>query len=218
MTCWSSCRTRRRPRRGRSTARALVREADVSADLFICRRLPFEEERDLIGTLTYAAGHEGVRVYGEHDHARQPGSAGRETRGGSGRTVKDVIEAWLQRAETDILAIKNCLYGPFPSPETAAYHAKQAAEKIIKAGLISAGVHPPKEHALEKLLALFPPGHPLLPLFRPLQHLSPYISAFRYPGSPERPDIPVPSLAEVEGWLPQILAARDAVAAAGGGS
>ena len=95
--------------------------------------------------------------------------------------VEDVVAAWLKRAEIDLKSIRNALYGPEPSPESAAYHCQQAAEKIIKAGLISAGVHPPKEHDLEKLTQLLPAGHALIPVFRPLEHLSEYITAFRYP-------------------------------------
>jgi HEPN domain-containing protein len=80
---------------------------------------------------------------------------------------------------------------------------------IIKAGLISAEVHPPKEHDLSKLIQLLSPGHALIPVFRPLEHLSKYITAFRYPGGPE---VPVPSLPQIEGWLAQLVNAKDAVA------
>lgn len=187
----------------------LTRQASVSAEVLAFRRHVFEQERDLIGTLCYTVAREGVPIY--DDRASFPHRNSLVTVGGRKPTVKDVIGRWLKRADIDLKAIRNSLYGPEPSPESAAYHCQQAAEKIIKAGLITAGVHPPKQHDLRQLNALLPPGHPLARLFRPLEPLSAYITAFRYP---DEPNIPVPSLAEIEGWLGQIVNVKDAVARA----
>jgi predicted nucleotidyltransferase/HEPN domain-containing protein len=185
----------------------LTRQASVSADVLAFRRQVFEQERDLIGTLFYTVAREGVLIYKNHGSPPNSGSPP-ITAGGRKPTVKDVIGRWLKRAQIDLTAIRNSLYGPEPSPESAAYHCQQAAEEIIKAGLIAAGVHPPKEHNLRELNALLPPDHPLAPAFRPLEALSAYITAFRYP---DEPDIPVPSLREVEAWLAKLTEARDAV-------
>lgn len=87
-------------------------------------------------------------------------------------------------------------------------HCQQAAEKIIMAGLITAGVHPPKEHDLRKLKALLPPGHALVPVFLPLEPLIAYINAFRYP---DEPDIPVPPLSRIEAWRAKLAGAKDQV-------
>jgi HEPN domain-containing protein len=197
---------------GLASTYELAWKARVPADVFACARDVFEQERNLIGTMCYTVAREGVAIY-DGDRGSPPNSnsvhvASRESR----RTVTDVIGHWLKRAEIDIKIVRNCLDGPVPSPEGAAYHCQQAAEKIIKAGLISAGVHPPKEHDLRKLTRLFPPGHALTPVFRPLQHLSKYIAAFRYPEPANCPETPVPSLQEIEGWLAQLVSARDAVA------
>jgi HEPN domain-containing protein len=182
-------------------------QASVSADVLAFRRHVFDQERDLIGTLCYTVAREGVPIYDDRGSLPYRNSPP-ITVGGRKPTVKDVIGRWLKRAETDLQIVRNCLDGPVPSPEGAAYHCQQAAEKVIKAGLIAAGVHPPKEHDVGKLTVLFPPGHALIPVFRPLEHLSKYITAFRYP---DEPDIPVPSLREIEAWLAKLTDARDAV-------
>jgi predicted nucleotidyltransferase/HEPN domain-containing protein len=186
----------------------LTRQASVSADILAFRRHVFAQERDLIGTLCYTVAREGVLIYKNHGSPPKSGSPPM-TAGEKKPTLKDVIDRCLKRADIDLTAIRNLLYGPEPSPESAAYHCQQAAEKIIKAGLISASVHPPKEHGLGELIKLFPPGHALVPVFRPLEHLSKYITAFRYPDGPE---VPVPSLHEIEGWLAQLVSAKGAVA------
>lgn len=185
----------------------LAGEAPVPADVLAFRRHVFATERDLIGTLFYTVAREGVLIY-EDDASLPKRSSPLMTAGGKKPTVSDVIGRWLKRADIDLTAIRNLLYGPEPSAESAAYHCQQAAEKIMKAGLITAGLHPPKEHNLRELNALLPPGNPLAPVFRPLEPLSAYITAFRYP---DEPNIPVPSLSEIEGWVGQIVNAKDAV-------
>lgn len=192
---------------GLASTSKLAREAPISADVLAFRRHVFAGERDLIGTLSYTVAREGVPIY--DDHNSSPDRDARQIRAeGRKPTVSDVIGRWLKRAEMDLRIVRNCLDGPVPSLEGAAYHCQQAAEKILKAGLITAGVHPPKEHDLSELNALFPPGHPLVPIFRPLEPLSAYISAFRYP---DEPDIPVPSLPEIEAWLAKLIDAKNRV-------
>ena len=150
---------------GLASTSKLAGEARISADVLALRRHVFAEERDLIGTLSYTVAREGLPIYdGRGSPPRRSPSI---TAGGRKPTVEDVIGRWLKRADIDLTAIRNSLYGPEPSPESAAYHCQQAAEKIIKAGLITAGVHPPKQHDLRQLNALLPPGHPLARLSGP---------------------------------------------------
>ncbi len=56
----------------------------------------------------------------------------------------EVVRAWLAAADDDLRATRGCLHGPEPTPTSAAYHCQQAAEKLLKAVLVSAGIHPPK--------------------------------------------------------------------------
>lgn len=66
----------------------------------------------------------------------------------------------------------------------AAYHVQQAAEKLIKAVLVDAGVAPPKSHDLTHLLGL----HPGTPAPTAVQSAAAMTSAYawltRYPGAP----------------------------------
>ncbi len=196
------------PKEATSAAKTsrIAGEAPISADVLAFHRHVFAQERDLIGTLFYTVAREGVLIY--DGHGSSPHSISPVTARGVTPTVSDVIDRWLKRADIDLTAIRNLVYGPEPSPESAAYHCQQAAEKIIKAGLIAAGVHPPKEHDLCKLIALFPTGHVLLPVLRPFEPLSAYITAFRYP---DETDVPVPSLSEIEAWHAKLADAKDAV-------
>jgi predicted nucleotidyltransferase/HEPN domain-containing protein len=193
---------------GLASTHQLARQAPMPVDVLACPRDVFAHERDLLGTLSYTVAREGVILYGG-DHGLRPNSNSMPmASGGRRRTVTDVILRWLERADLDLRIVRNCLEGPVPSPEGAAYHCQQAAEKIVKAGLITAGVHPPKEHNIGNLVQLLPSGNALVLVFRPLEPLSKYITAFRYPDDPE---IPVPSLQEIEVWLAQLLNAKNAV-------
>ena len=195
---------------GLANTSKLAGEAPVSADVLAFRRHVFAAERDLIGTMNYAVAHEGVPISGGRvflPNTNSPSIVAEERK----PTLRDVIGRWLKRADIGLIAMCNSLYDPEPSPESAAYHCQQAAEKIIK--VITAGVHPPKEHEIRKLNALLPPGHALVPVFQPLEPLSAYINAFRYP---DEPDIPVPSLPEIEAWLAKLIEAEEQVVSRAG--
>lgn len=197
---------------GPASTQEIARKASVAADVLACRRDVFAHERDLIGTLSYTVAREGVILYAS-DQGSWNGDGTPARAKQRRRTVTDVSLRWLERADLDLRIVRNCLEGPIPSPEGAAYHCQQAAEKIVKAGLITAGVHPPKEHNIRNLVQLLPPGHALVPAFRSLEPLSEYITAFRYPEPETGPEIPVPSLQEIEGWLAQLLGAKVTVLA-----
>ena len=95
--------------------------------------------------------------------------------------MADEAVAWLQLAEEDLKAVRNNVFGPEPTAKIAAYHCQQAAEKMVKAVLISAGVDPPHWHNIDDLIDLLPEGHRLRPQPEPLGRFSPYAIAFRYP-------------------------------------
>ena len=83
----------------------------------------------------------------------------------------EVIGAWVAAADDDRRAVENNLHGPKPTIRAAAYHSQQAAEKLIKAVLVSTEQHPPRTHDLGALLDLLPAGNPLLPVLTPLTFL-----------------------------------------------
>ena len=60
--------------------------------------------------------------------------------------------AWVNKAESDLLNIANNLNDPHIPWDTICFHAQQAAEKMLKAFLISRGLVPPRTHDLVSLL------------------------------------------------------------------
>lgn len=112
---------------------------------------------------------------------------------------------WLPYIDMDLRQIENNLRGPMPSPEGAAYHIQQAAEKILKSVLSDSGINPPKSHNLSTLVAMLPKQHPLWTELEKLERFTVYAIAYRYPSvglleaAPE-----TPSIAEIDAWLMEL--------------
>ena len=119
----------------------------------------------------------------------------------------DEVRPWLEVVARDLKAARNCLFGPEPTGEAAAYHCQQAAEKLVKAVLVSAGVNAPYSHDIETLVGLVPDS-PLAPLLVPLARFTPYATAYRYPVDDPMGVPPSPSAGEVAGWVAEIEAAK----------
>ncbi len=69
-----------------------------------------------------------------------------------------LVRRWLAKARTDLTLASVVLeQGPDMDPWVCCFHAQQAAEKAIKAVLVSRGVEPPFIHNLVALQALMPP-------------------------------------------------------------
>ncbi len=94
----------------------------------------------------------------------------------------DAVRSWLDKAAEDetVFALIRSAEGPWSQ---AAYHLQQAAEKLVKAALLSTGVAPPKSHDLVHLLGLFPE----LTIPKAVEDGAMTLSTFawitRYPGS-----------------------------------
>jgi HEPN domain-containing protein len=65
---------------------------------------------------------------------------------------KQDAATWLALAGLDLQAGEKALRGDDPLPRDACFHAQQAAEKSLKAYLVSRGVHPRRTHHLGALL------------------------------------------------------------------
>ncbi|MDY7001273.1 MAG: HEPN domain-containing protein [Thermodesulfobacteriota bacterium] len=88
---------------------------------------------------------------------------------------------WLQFAQSDLALAKISL------PDQVFYnalcfHAQQAAEKSIKALLVRFGIHPPKTHSIESLLAFLPKTLEIPPEVEWAAGLTDYAVTTRYPG------------------------------------
>jgi HEPN domain-containing protein len=119
----------------------------------------------------------------------------------------DEIRPWLAVIERDLKAARNCLFGPEPTEEAAAYHCQQAAEKLVKAVLVSAGVNAPYSHDIRVLVGLVPQS-PLVATLEPLARFTPYATAYRYPVDDPFGLPPSPSVAEIAGWVQEIESAK----------
>src|SRR4051812_20694714 len=108
--------------------------------------------------------------------------------------------SWLSKAQADFQCIENNIAGKTIPWDTVAFHAQQAAEKMLKALLVSKRIRVPRTHDLGRVLgeclaAGIAVGH----LADDCDYLTPFAVGIRYPG--DEPDV-----SEVE--------AREAVAAA----
>ena len=119
--------------------------------------------------------------------------------------VSNESSGWLNVADDDLRQVTNNLHGPMPSLSGAAYHRQQAAEKLVKAVLVQAGLSFPKTHDIAALVGLLPNGHRLKTALKVLEKLTPYGVAYRYPAEDEWE---VPPAATIENWKSEIQTIR----------
>ena len=93
-----------------------------------------------------------------------------------------IVREWLDHVEADLDVAWSCGRGPRARLDRAAYLVQQAAEKLVKAALVSAELDPPR-------LSM-------------LADLTPYATSFRYP-TPQEP-LPFPSLEWIDGRIAEI--------------
>jgi HEPN domain-containing protein len=98
--------------------------------------------------------------------------------------MKPLTEEWVSKAEGDFASANRELRArKAPNYDSACFHAQQCAEKYLKARLCEAGLVTEKTHNLLHLLDRCMPIEPLWEGLRtPLNVLSAYAVAFRYPG------------------------------------
>lgn len=122
-------------------------------------------------------------------------------------TAAEGVNAWLRVVDMDVSGIVNNLDGPEPCVTAAAFHCQQAAEKIVKAILVSAAIAFPKSHDIGELIRLLPLDHPLLPDVTPLARFTPFVAVFRYPGASfTDAAVEEPSFEELREWLAELRA------------
>lgn len=93
------------------------------------------------------------------------------------------VEHWVHRAQNDLVSAKKLLSGDDPIADTAIYHTQQCAEKILKAFLCDRGKSIPKTHDVELLVEhAVDIENPFGELIEYAECLTPYATAFRYPG------------------------------------
>lgn len=98
-------------------------------------------------------------------------------------------EAWVEKAEHDLLAAQQMLRRRQPLTDISTFHAQQCAEKCLKGLLVKYGVSPPRTHDLLVLNALCATCGLLIPVEETaLIALSRYAVQTRYPGDDPTPE------------------------------
>lgn len=95
----------------------------------------------------------------------------------------DEVQAWLEKARSDLDSARILLNHKPPIPDTAAFHSQQAAEKYLKALLIDQNADFHRVHNLVYLLDLcIEIDKDLAELKDSAALLTPYAVLTRYPG------------------------------------
>lgn len=102
--------------------------------------------------------------------------------------TRELVRDWLTRAHHDLRSARALAALEDPLLDTAIYHCQQTAEKAVKAWLQSRDEPFPRAHDIEELVAQAARLHPdFRTLARAASVLTPYVSAFRYPGGFDEP-------------------------------
>jgi HEPN domain-containing protein len=97
--------------------------------------------------------------------------------------LRDLVRQWFAKAELDYRAAERLVRDPEPLREIIAFHCQQAAEKYLKALLVSLQIEFPKTHDLEELLELLAPVRSdVAATLEGIEVLSPFGVKIRYPG------------------------------------
>jgi HEPN domain-containing protein len=101
---------------------------------------------------------------------------------GKGR-IPGLPDEWLNHAKSDLRLAQIASKDEFVRKEQACFHAQQAAEKAIKAVLLSRGLEFPLVHDIDELLEIAENSGIVLPEnVREAGLLTPYAEESRYPG------------------------------------
>jgi HEPN domain-containing protein len=112
---------------------------------------------------------------------------------------QELVRDWLTKASHDLQTVRIIANVPDGPLDTAIYHCQQAAEKSIKAWLQANDNPFPKTHDIEELVKMAAVINSEFGKFAQAAYvLTPYVSAFRYPGGF---DEPMPSRAEFDAAL-----------------
>lgn len=107
--------------------------------------------------------------------------------------------SWIAKANEDIDAAELCLAEGDRLANVAAFHTQQAAEKLLKALIATAGVEPPRVHDLVELADLTTKATPnARAITTRIEAISSWAVLTRYPSFG---DTPAPTVDEITGAL-----------------
>ena len=96
---------------------------------------------------------------------------------------RSLTRNWIMKARRDLLSAKKLARGKDAYLDTAIYHCQQMAEKVIKGWLIYHDISFEKTHDLRLLVTMASEVEPRFKSwFEVAEKVSPYATAYRYPG------------------------------------
>jgi len=94
-----------------------------------------------------------------------------------------LVRKWVMKARRDLLSAKKLARGKEAYFDTAIYHCQQLAEKVVKGWLVYHDISFEKTHDLRLLVTLASEVEPKFDAWLDVaEHISPYATAYRYPG------------------------------------
>jgi HEPN domain-containing protein len=105
-----------------------------------------------------------------------------------GAELYPIVQAWLIRARNDLALAEFTEEHRSDLLDTVVYHCQQAAEKALKAFLVSENQQLPKTHDIRRLAQLASSTHSgFLAYLADADILTPFATEFRYPADDEAP-------------------------------
>jgi HEPN domain-containing protein len=102
--------------------------------------------------------------------------------------LSEKVRLWIIKAENDVKAIQNLLDSSEVITDAICFHSQQAAEKYLKAYLVSKGIDPEKTHKIERLIETCLKIDPSFIGLKDAVLLTEYAVEFRYPDDFYMPD------------------------------
>lgn len=97
---------------------------------------------------------------------------------------RELVRAWLIKADHDLLTARRLSMDPQPILDTAIYHCQQAGEKALKGVLALRNLTIPRTHDLAVLAGLASQINPAFAaIVSEAAGLTPFATAYRYPGA-----------------------------------
>ena len=103
---------------------------------------------------------------------------------------RSLVHNWIMKARRDLLSAKRLAHGSDPYLDTAIYHCQQTVEKAVKGWLVYNDQSFEKTHDLRLLVAQASEVEDkFADWFDVADQVSPYATAYRYPGEILEPDM-----------------------------
>jgi HEPN domain-containing protein/predicted nucleotidyltransferase len=154
----------------------------VSVDVLIRNPGEIEAKCDDPGYMDWVIAREGIVLHppGADNGALRPRSVRSQVRE---RGPYESIKDWLERIHEDLWVVEQALNaGESAAWGAAGFHAQQVAEKYLKILLVQRGIHPPKVHEIDALVAYVRAADYDFPSFADeCALLNLYAVAIRYP-------------------------------------